>query len=353
MSSKVLEPMAAKFGNRSKYCSHRVRPHQAWRSAAEEVVAVVEGGTYQPPLRSSRVPGPLQLHQVVLGVVDVDRQAFALGPEALPDLTHARAARLEMLHNGVHVKRLDPQADVIQVAAFLAGRCATFAPEQAVDWHQIDHRIACAQVNQAEIGATPSYCAAQDVAVEGDHPLQLAHPQDDVVDVADPEHAHAGAPVSRSHSPAPWRPSQGLFVAQQNSGIALGVYAQSSRPIGPTVAASTTARFYRAQAPTSAEFTGLARQVAQRIDRYLERQGCRMGKLNRVTIRGWIRAGERFDGRSHADGLVLSWHSDTGSRSRMLPYLCESTIGVAMSKVRRGLPQFTMRAFGSPLGDRC
>ena len=31
-------------------------------------------------------------------------------------------------------------------------------------------------------------------------------------------------------------------------------------------------RFYRAQAPTSAEFTGLARHVEERIGRYLERQ---------------------------------------------------------------------------------
>jgi hypothetical protein len=37
----------------------------------------------------------------------------------------------------------------------------------------------------------------------------------------------------------------------------------------------------------------------------------------------------------------------------MLPYLFESTIGVAMSKVRRGLAHFTTRAFSSPLGDRC
>ena len=38
-----------------------------------------------------------------------------------------------------------------------------------------------------------------------------------------------------------------------------------------------------------------------------------MGKLNDVTIRGWIRLGERFEGRSDGDGLVLTWRKDTGA----------------------------------------
>jgi integrase len=32
-------------------------------------------------------------------------------------------------------------------------------------------------------------------------------------------------------------------------------------------------------------------------------------------------------------------------QSRMLPYICESTIGVAMVKVKHGLPQFTTHDF--------
>ena len=38
-----------------------------------------------------------------------------------------------------------------------------------------------------------------------------------------------------------------------------------------------------------------------------------MGKLNDVTIRGWIRSGERFEGRSDGVGLVLAWRKYTGS----------------------------------------
>lgn len=29
-----------------------------------------------------------------------------------------------------------------------------------------------------------------------------------------------------------------------------------------------------------------------------------MGKLNDMTVRGWIRLGDRFEGRSDGDGLV-------------------------------------------------
>ena len=45
-----------------------------------------------------------------------------------------------------------------------------------------------------------------------------------------------------------------------------------------------------------------------------------MGKLNDVTIRGWIRSGERFEGRSDDDGLVLTWHQDTNSPSWKFRY---------------------------------
>ena len=38
-----------------------------------------------------------------------------------------------------------------------------------------------------------------------------------------------------------------------------------------------------------------------------------MGKLSDVTIRGWIRSGERFEGRSDGEGLVLAWRRDTNS----------------------------------------
>ena len=35
-----------------------------------------------------------------------------------------------------------------------------------------------------------------------------------------------------------------------------------------------------------------------------------MGKLTDVAIRYWINAGERFEGRTDGDGLVLTWRPD-------------------------------------------
>lgn len=35
-----------------------------------------------------------------------------------------------------------------------------------------------------------------------------------------------------------------------------------------------------------------------------------MGKLTDVAIRAWIKAGERFEGRTDGDGLVLTWRPD-------------------------------------------
>lgn len=35
-----------------------------------------------------------------------------------------------------------------------------------------------------------------------------------------------------------------------------------------------------------------------------------MGKLTDVAIRAWIKAGERFEGRTDGDGLLLSWRPD-------------------------------------------
>lgn len=45
-----------------------------------------------------------------------------------------------------------------------------------------------------------------------------------------------------------------------------------------------------------------------------------MGNLSDVTIRGWIRSGERFEGRTDGDGLVLTWRPNASSPSWKLRY---------------------------------
>ena len=45
-----------------------------------------------------------------------------------------------------------------------------------------------------------------------------------------------------------------------------------------------------------------------------------MGKLSDVAIRAWIRSGERFEGRSDGDGLVLTRLPERSSPSWKLRY---------------------------------
>jgi integrase len=45
-----------------------------------------------------------------------------------------------------------------------------------------------------------------------------------------------------------------------------------------------------------------------------------MGKLSDVTIRAWIKAGKRFEGRSDGDGLVLTWRPNRSAPSWRLRY---------------------------------
>ena len=46
-----------------------------------------------------------------------------------------------------------------------------------------------------------------------------------------------------------------------------------------------------------------------------------MGKLTDVAIRAWIKAGERFEGRTDGDGLLLSWRPDRTAPHWRLPTL--------------------------------
>jgi len=48
--------------------------------------------------------------------------------------------------------------------------------------------------------------------------------------------------------------------------------------------------------------------------------GWAMGELSDVTIRAWIKAGERFEGRSDGDGLVLTWRPNRSTPSWRLRY---------------------------------
>lgn len=45
-----------------------------------------------------------------------------------------------------------------------------------------------------------------------------------------------------------------------------------------------------------------------------------MGKLTDVAIRAWIKAGERFEGRTDGEGMVLTWRPDRTTPQWRLRY---------------------------------
>ena len=92
--------------------------------------------------------------------------------------------RCEAGTDGGFVERLDAQAEVVEVAAFPAGRGAAGAAERAVDRHEVDQRAPGTQLDQADVVLAPLDRAAEDVAIEGEHRRGVADAQDDVVDLA-------------------------------------------------------------------------------------------------------------------------------------------------------------------------
>src|SRR5262245_32083922 len=137
-----------------------------------------------------------ELDDIVLGVVNVDGRALAVGTVAGRDLADPRAVGAQVRDDRLLVERLHAQAEMVDVPALLARRGAAFPAERAVDWNEVDEGVSGAQVHKAEVIPSPLDRAAERIAVEVDHPLQLAHADDDVVDVPDPDHGARGASLS-------------------------------------------------------------------------------------------------------------------------------------------------------------
>lgn len=77
---------------------------------------------------------------------------------------------------------------MIDVTAFLRRRRAAQFAERPVDRHQVDKRVAGAQVIEAELRAMPLDGAAEERRVEREHLLSIDDAQHDVVDVVDRDH---------------------------------------------------------------------------------------------------------------------------------------------------------------------
>jgi hypothetical protein len=133
----------------------------------------------------------LEFDDVSVRVVKVQGEAFALGPEVrrclrMRDYPVLLQVTRQLLFN----EGFDSQAKVVDVSSTNARTRATCASELPVDGNQVDHRGACAYVDQAQIVSGSNGLATQDRAVEGHTPVEVAHSEDQVVDSFDGERQH-------------------------------------------------------------------------------------------------------------------------------------------------------------------
>ncbi len=89
------------------------------------------------------------------------------------------------------VEGLDAQAVVVEVAPLAGRRRTAGAAEHAVDRHQVDQRLAGAQLHQADRLLAPLDAATEHADVEAEHRVEVDDAQHQVVDPADRDHAQA------------------------------------------------------------------------------------------------------------------------------------------------------------------
>jgi hypothetical protein len=103
-----------------------------------------------------------------------------------------RAARVavarEPLADRGFVQRLDAKTEVVEVASLPAGRRAAGPAELSVDRHEVDERVAGAQLDQAEILLAPLDRASERIAIEMQHALQIDDAQHEMVEGEETEH---------------------------------------------------------------------------------------------------------------------------------------------------------------------
>jgi len=132
----------------------------------------------------------LEFHDIALGIAHVDRRTIAFGAVALLDRTGCDAVSGEPGVDCRCVERFDTQAKVIEVATLASRRGAALAAELAGDRHEVDQRGAGPQLDQADVVEPPFDPAAECVAIETQHAVEVDDAQDEVIEAADRQRFH-------------------------------------------------------------------------------------------------------------------------------------------------------------------
>ena len=102
-----------------------------------------------------------------------------------------------MRHDRAGVERSHPQAEVIHVAALRARRRAALSAQHTVHRHEVDERVARAQLQQSDLLLEHLDAAAEDIAIEIAGAVQVGDAQHDVIEAEDLGCAHDGLSLPR------------------------------------------------------------------------------------------------------------------------------------------------------------
>src|SRR5688572_16979448 len=127
-----------------------------------------------------------QLDRVAFGVRKVNRRPVALRAVALPHRADGDVMPLQVSDDRLLVERLDAKAEMVEVEAAGLGR----GEAAFMRFDEIQHASADAQMGHGEVGPVGDVLRAQHVAVEGAHGIDVAHAQDEVVDVSNLDRCH-------------------------------------------------------------------------------------------------------------------------------------------------------------------
>ena len=137
-------------------------------------------------VRAGRVRWTLELHDIAFRVVDVDGRAVAPRPVARFDGARGVPAARERLADRLLVERLHLDAEVVHVAG-PARRAASGAAELAVDGNEVDEGRPGPKLHEPDVeGALDG--AAQGVAIEAEHRVEVADAEHDVIETDDGDH---------------------------------------------------------------------------------------------------------------------------------------------------------------------
>src|SRR5262249_11536147 len=141
----------------------------------------------EPFSGSGRPWRALQFDDVALWILHVQRRPLPFGAIARSCLSDLHASGSQVRANFRLIITVDGDAEVVEIASFLAWSGAAHPAQLAVNGYQIDQGAAGPDLGQSDFGLHALDPAAQDLAIEAHHAVEIAHAQDDMIQPLDLE----------------------------------------------------------------------------------------------------------------------------------------------------------------------